>query len=554
MTGVAPADVVIAGGTVIDGTGAEGFAADLAIVGDRVQVLRRAAEEEATVEDAGVPSSAGSSARPARVIDATGMVVAPGFIDLHSHSGLMLFADPRHEPKVRQGVTSELIGVDGNSYAPFSRREDLEAFVELNAGLDGDARWSDPGFTYDWDSVAGHLGRLDNAVAVNVGYVVGNSALRASAVGWDERPASDEEIASMRAMLREGLEEGAFGVSSGLDYPPGSYADTAELAALTEEAGRRGAFYHTHVRYQLGDRYLDPFREAIEIGRRGSAPAHITHFYHRATYPGGPQPMLELVESARAEGLDVTFDSYPYEWSSTRLLIELPGWAQSGGPELLRDRLRDERARARIADEMRDRWARSGIDVPADIRLGNFRSVHSRRFEGQTLAAVASELGDIDPADALLGLLGLDGLQLNEVRSGPSAATLPSFIAHPVGMVGTDSVFVADLPSPRTYGAYPRILGEFVRDRALLPLAEAIRKMTSAPAARLGLRDRGVLSDGAFADVVVFDPQRVRSLATYDQPKAFPEGIEHVFVNGVQVVDRGRHTGALPGRALRSGR
>jgi len=553
VTDAGAPDVLIAGGSVIDGTGADGFAADVAIVGDRLRILPRAAHEEAPGKASGTPVVGTDDRHAGTVIDANGLVVAPGFIDLHSHSGLMLFADPRHEPKVRQGVTTELIGVDGNSYAPFQRHEDLEAFVELNAGLDGDARWTSPAFTYDWTTVAGHLGRLDGGVAVNVGYLVGNSALRASVVGWDERPASDREIASMRAMLREGLEEGAFGVSSGLDYPPGSYADTAELAALSEEAGGHGGIYHTHVRYQLGDRYLDPFREAIDIGRRASAPAHITHFYHRATYPGGPEPMLELVESARIEGLDVTFDSYPYEWSSTRLLIELPGWAQSGGPGPLRDRLRDTSTRARIAHEVGTRWASVGIDVAADIRLGNFRTPDHRRWEGRTLAAVADELGT-EPAQALAQLLLMEGLHLNEVRSGPSPATLPSFVAHPVGMVGTDSVFIADLPSPRTYGSYPRILGEFVRDRELLPLTEAIRKMTSAPAARLGLRDRGVLRDGAFADIVVFDPIRVRSLATYDQPKAFPEGIEHVFVNGIQVVDAGRLTGALPGRALRSGR
>jgi N-acyl-D-amino-acid deacylase len=312
-------DILIHGGTVVDGSGSDGFPADVVIVGDRLRVVPRTAEEGSNGGAAGSaagPTGGASSGAAGRIIDATGMVVAPGFIDLHSHSGLMILADPRHEPKVRQGVTTELIGVDGNSYAPFPRHEDLLAFVELNAGLDGD-----PAIAYDWDSVAGHLGRLDRSVAVNVGYLIGNSALRASVAGWDERPATQGEIASMRAMLREGMEEGAFGLSSGLDYPPGSYADTAELVALAEEAARHGGIYHTHVRYQLGDRYLDPFREAIEIGRRGGAPAHITHFYHRATYPGGPEPMLALVDDARTEGLDVTYDSYPYEWSSTRLLF-----------------------------------------------------------------------------------------------------------------------------------------------------------------------------------------------------------------------------------------
>jgi N-acyl-D-amino-acid deacylase len=542
-------DLLITGGTVVDGSGSDGFAADVAVVGDRLRVLRRAREE-----DPGASEPAGH--RPARVIDASGLVVAPGFIDLHSHSGLMILADPRHEPKVRQGVTTEVIGVDGNSYAPFPNRDDLLAFVELNAGLDGDpargAASVQPPITYDWDSVAGHLGRLDGSVAVNIAYLVGNSALRASVVGWDERPATAGEVASMRAILREAMEEGAFGVSSGLDYPPGSYADTAELAALSEEAGAHGGIYHTHVRYGLGDRYLDPFREAIEIGRRAGAPAHITHFYHRATYPGGPEPMLALVDDARAEGLDVTYDSYPYEWSSTRLLIEVPGWAHSGGPEALRGRLRDPATRARLTAEIGERWASSGIDVAADIRLGNFRVPEHRRWEGLTLAAVTEEFAD-EPAEVLLELLLMEGLHLNEVRSGPAPASLPAFIAHPMGMVGTDSVFVGEYPSPRTYGSYPRILGEFVRDRSLLSLPEAIRKMTGAPAARLRLRERGLVRDGFFADLVVFDPRRVRALATYEEPRRFPEGIEHVLVNGTLVVERGRHTGALPGRALRRG-
>jgi len=545
-------DLLILGGTVIDGSGAEGFAADVAIVGDRLRILPRPAQEDAEPGRDALAGSGGAdsaaaeaSVPPKRVIDAHGLVVAPGFIDLHSHSGLMILADPRHEPKVRQGVTTELIGVDGNSYAPFPRREDLLAMVELNAGLDGD-----PPIAYDWDSVAGHLGRLDRSVAVNVACLVGNSALRASVAGWDDRPAKGGEIASMRSMLREAMEEGAFGLSSGLDYPPGSYADTAELAELSEEAARGDGIYHTHVRYQLGDRYLDPFREAIEIGRRAGAPAHITHFYHRATYPGGPEPMLALLESARAEGLDVTFDSYPYEWSSSRLLIELPGWVQSGGPAALKRRLADAESRRRLAGEIGERWASAGLDVPADIRLGNFRKAEHRRWEGRTLADVARELG-ADPVEAMLELLAADGLHVNEVRSGPAAASLPAFIAHPLGMVGTDSVFVGEYPSPRTYGSYPRILGEFVRDRKLLSLPEAIRKMTSAPAARLGIRDRGLLRDGFFADVVVFDPRRIRSLATYEEPRRFPEGIDYVMVNGQLVVDGRRHTAALPGRALR---
>src|SRR3990172_11922191 len=211
------------------------------------------------------------------------------------------------------------MGVDGNAYAPSPDPADLAAFVELNGGLDG----VPPGVAIDWDTVPSYLERFDGKVSVNIAFLVGNSPLRIAALGWDDVAADAHAIGHMRALLREGMEAGAYGVSSGLDYPPGSYATTSELAALANEAGRLGGIYHTHVRYPLGDRFLDPFREAIEIGRRGEAPAHLTHFYHRTTSPGTPDQMLALLDDARAEGLDVTFDAYPYEWASTRLLITI---------------------------------------------------------------------------------------------------------------------------------------------------------------------------------------------------------------------------------------
>ena len=526
-------DLLITGGSLIDGTGAKQRPGTVASVGGRLHVA-----------DAGWrPAQAG------RVIDASGMVVAPGFIDLHSHGGLVILADPRHEPKVRQGVTSEVIGVDGNGYAPFAHRDDLRAFVDLNAGLDGR-----PAIAYDWDTVASYIGAYDRGQAVNVAVMVGNSALRIGAIGWEDEPADERSLASMRAMLREGMEEGAFGVSSGLDYPPGSYASTDELAALTAEAGAAGAFYHTHVRYGLGDRFLDPFREAIEIGRRGEGPVHLTHFYHRQTHPGGPEELLGLVDDARAAGMDVTFDSYPYEWASTRLLIQLPQWVQGGGPAQLRDRLADATTRQRLRTELQAHGARYTAAAGwADLRLGAFRRPENLRWESRTLADVMQETGR-DATDAICDLLLAEDLGVAQVTSGPWSETLPHFVRHPVGMVGTDSTFLGEKPSPRTYGSFPRILGQFVRDEQLLSLEEAVRKMTSAPATRLGLRDRGVLADGMAADLVIFDPARVRSNATYDEPRQFPDGIDYVAVNGTLVVDGGEHTGAFPGRALRRGR
>jgi N-acyl-D-amino-acid deacylase len=522
-------DLLITGGSLVDGSGAPARPGTVGVLENRLHL-----------GDGGWRPAAGRS------IDAAGLVVAPGFIDLHSHGGLVILADPRHEPKVRQGVTTEVIGVDGNGYAPFAHREDLSAFVELNAGLDGR-----PPIAYDWDTVASYIGRYDRGQAVNIAVLIGNSALRIGAIGWDDEPADERTTANMRAMLREGMAEGAFGLSSGLDYPPGSFASTDELAALTQEATRHDGFYHTHVRYPLGDRFLDPFREAIEIGRRGEGPVHITHFYHRRTYPGGPEEMLALVDDARNAGSDVTFDSYPSEWASTRLLIQLPQWVQAGGPMALEERLADRGVRERIRAELRARGAAyTSAAGWADLRLGAFTLPDLLRWESHTLADYMAETGS-DPVDAICDLLLAENLGVAQVTSGPWSETLRHFVRHPVGMVGTDSTFLGDKPAPRTYGSFPRILGQFVRDEGLLSLEEAVRKMTRAPAARLGLSDRGLLRDGFAADLVVFDPERVRSNATYDEPRRYPDGIQHVVVNGELVVDAGRHTGALPGRALR---
>jgi N-acyl-D-amino-acid deacylase len=347
---------------------------------------------------------------------------------------------------------------------------------------------------------------------------------------------------------------GGEGVGSGLGDRPGGDPGTGGLVELTEEAGRAGGFHHTHVRYPLGDRFIDPFREAIEIGRRAGAPTHITHFYHRQTHPGGPDELLGLVDDARADGLDVTFDSYPSEWASTRLLIQLPGWIQSGGPGPLKRRLADSTARDRLRDEFRTRGASyTGPGGWSDLRLGAFTHPDNLRWESWTIADVMGETGR-DAVDVICDLLLSERLGVNQVTSGPWIETMRPFIAHPHGMVGSDSTFVGAKPSPRTYGSFPRILGQFVRDEALIGLEEAIRKMTSASAARLGLRERGVLRDGALADIVVFDPATIRSTATYDEPRSYPIGISHVIVNGVLVVDEGVHTGATPGRGIRLGR
>jgi N-acyl-D-amino-acid deacylase len=384
--------------------------------------------------------------------------------------------------------------------------------------------------------------------------MVGNSALRIDALGFEDLPADRRAIDRMRGLLRESMQEGAFGLSSGLDYPPGSYATTEELVELMDEAARLGGFYHTHVRYPLGDRYLDPFREALQIGDQGGGPVHISHFYHRPIYPGPISELIGLVEDARAGGLDVTWDSYPYEWACTRLLIQLPQWVQSGGPDATLERIADPDIRTQIRDEMFALGRAYANDNPYDnIRLGYFATPEYAAWEGRTIGDFTRETG-ADVVDAICDMLIAEDLRPNQVTSGPLTESLAPFLVHPLSMFGTDSTFVGDKPSPRTYGSFPRVLGEFVREKRTMPLEVAVRKMTATPAARLGLTDRGLLRDGMKADIVIFDPDTVAATATYDEPRSFPIGIDWVVVNGEIVVADGKHTGATPGRALRRGR
>jgi N-acyl-D-amino-acid deacylase len=520
-------DLLIVNGMIVDGTGNVGFYGAVGVEGETLRILR------GDVSD--LPAG--------RIIDATGQVVCPGFIDMHAHTGLVILAEPEHRPKVHQGITTELVGVDGNSYAPFHSRADFLRFVELNSGLDGN-----PPLPGSWSSVAEYLAMFDQRVAVNICYIIGNSPLRIAAVGWDDRPASPAELANMQALLREGMEEGAFGLSTGLDYPPGNYASTDELVALSEVGARLGGIYHTHTRNKLGDRYLDPFREAIEIGRRSGIPAHITHFYQRAGAPGGAGPLLGLVEDARDEGLDVTFDSYPYIYSGTRLLILFPDWAHDGGPERLKAVLRDPDGRKRLRQEVHPR----GISWQ-DMWLTYFKRRHNHQYEGRSVAEVAV-MRNQHVVDAMCDLLLDEDLQISFVTAGGSPLSLPKFVSHPYSMVGSDAVLLGDFPSPRTYGCFPVILGEYVRESRFLELPQAIRKMTSFPAQRLGLPDRGLLRDGFKADITVFNPKTVKAPATRAQPKQLPVGINYVLVNGKVVVDQGEHSGLLAGRALRRGR
>ena len=520
------AELLIRDGIIIDGSGSPGFYAAVLVEGDAVSIHRGDV----------------SHLEAARVIDASGCVVCPGFVDLHSHAGLTILGEPHHDPKVRQGVTTELVGIDGISHAPFKSREELERYIWLDSGLNGY-----PPLPADWLTVADMLGKYDNSVAINIAYILGNSPVRIWGVGWNGRPATAAETEDMKAVVREAMEEGAWGLSTGLDYPPGAYADTDELVALSEVAASLGGIYHTHTRASLRSLgLLAPWEEAVEIGRRSDIPVHLTHYRQSAQGVGSHLDYLGLVEDARDEGLDVTFDCYTYPYSGTTITIGLPHWAKDGGPERLMAALRDADDRARMKreispDRLHNNW------------LTNFTRPENARYDGRSIDDIAEMRGQ-EPADALFDLLLEENLGISTVGLGTNPQTLPDFVSHPMGMIASDAILFGEYPNPRTYGCFPIVLAEFVRAEKHLRLPEAIRKMTSFPAQRLGLPDRGLLRDGFKADIVVFNPDTVKTYATREDPRHYPVGIDYVIVNGRVVIDKGENTGALPGRALRRGR
>ena len=396
-------DLLIENGLIIDGSGSPGYHASVSVRDERIAIHRGETPEL----DA------------ARVIDATGKVVCPGFVDLHSHAGLTILGEPHHDPKVRQGVTTELIGIDGISHSPFKSHEELRRYIWLDSGLNGY-----PPQPADWLSVADHLDRYDNTVAINIAYILGNSSVRIWGVGWGAEPATDAQLADMRAVVREAMEEGAWGLSTGLDYPPGAYASTGELAALARESARMGGFYHTHTRASLRAKgLLAPWEEALEIGRRGESAVHLTHYRQGAQGVGSHLDYLGLVEDARDEGMDVTFDCYTYPYSGTTVTIGLPHWAKDGGPERLLAALNDSDDRERMKREISTERLHNNW-------LTNFTQPQNKIYDGRSIEEIA-EMREQEPADALFDLLAEENLGISTVGLGTNEQTLPAFVSHP---------------------------------------------------------------------------------------------------------------------------
>ena len=534
-------DVLIRGGKVIDGTGAPWFRADVAVQDGKIAAVER---RPLTAQN-GPPEGVAA----ATVLDATGCFVTPGFVDPHTHSDLPLLVNPPAESQVRQGVTTVVIGNCGSAPAPEGPLNG--AFLNRRIG----ERAAGQGLRRDWRTFDEYFDRLRRqGVAVNVAPLAGHATLRGEVMGMEHRPPTADELAAMCRLLDEALDDGVFGVSTGLIYPPSSYADTDEIVALAEVAARRGGLYFSHIRGE-GDTLLDAVDEAIEIGRRAELPVQIAH--HKAARPpnwGKTVQTLEMMQAARANGVDVAYDSYPYIASSSGLGSLLPDWAHEGGAPALLARLRSPVERERVVAGIRERAA--GIEGWHTIIVSWVPTAAHKSWEGQTIEQIGTSLG-LSGEETVAHVLDTLGGAAHMVYFQLDEADVCRVLAHPLGMIGSDGSVAAPYgplsegkPHPRSYGTHPRVLGRYVRELGLLTWEEAIRKMTSAPAQRLGLVAKGIVRPGLDADLVVFDPATVSDRATFDEPHQYPDGINHVLVNGELVVSGGNHLGTLPGHVL----
>ncbi|QGP93689.1 D-aminoacylase [Neomoorella glycerini] len=525
--------LLIKGGTVVDGTGRPPFRADVGLQGAKIAALGRLD---------GTPAG--------KVIDAAGLVVAPGFIDFHSHADAELLRDPEARAKLVQGVTTEVIGNCGMSLVP-GHQESLPLLAAYAGPVLGEIP---PGFHAA--GVKDYLSHLTRqGMAVNVATFAGHGSIRLAVMGMADRQAGKAEMDFMAALLEQAMKEGAMGLSSGLLYPPGCYAPTEELIALCRVARRYGGIYVSHIRNE-SDGVLEAIEEALEIGREAGIPVHISHLKAcgPCNWPKIPRA-LALLAAAREQGQDVTWDAYPYIAGSTTAASLLPPWAVAGGAAALRERLESPDTRREIKKAWQEGlpgWDNMVKSLGYDRLVINAVS-HRENADcvGLTLAEIGARRR-CDPADALLDLLWTEGGSLAIETYHACEETLDMILRHPVTTIGSDGIYSGDQTHPRLYGTFVRVLGRYVRERRLLTLEEAVAKMTSRPAARLGLRGRGRVTTGFYADLVLFDPETVADRATFQEPAQTPAGIAAVIVNGRVAYQDGRFTGELAGFTLTS--
>ena len=528
-------DVVLRNGTIYDGSGSPPFVGDLAMNGDLIVGIGDLGRAEGRTE-----------------IDATGLAVAPGFINMMCWANESLIEDGRSQSDIRQGVTLEVMG-EGNSMGPLN-----QAMKDEMVRLQGDIRYD-----VEWTTLDEYLRYLESrGVSPNVASFIGAATPREHVIGHEDRAATPEELEQMQAMVRTAMEEGALGVASALIYPPGSFADTHELVALATAAGEYDGMYISHIRDE-GPRLLEAIGELLTIARDARVRAEIYHFKAsgQANWPLFDQAVA-MVDRARDEGLEITADVYSYPAGATGLNASMPPWVQEGGFEASLDRLADPATRRRIAremDEPSDAWENMylGAGSPDNILLVGFKNDALKPLTGKTLAEVA-EMRGTSPEETAMDLILEDRSRVGTVYFSQSEEVLRRAIALPwvsfcsdEASLAPEGVFLKSNPHPREYGSFARVLAKYVRDEHLMPLEEAIRKLAGLPAANLRIDRRGLLREGYFADVVVFDPETIQDHATFVEPHQYATGMLHVFVNGVQVLTDGEHTGATPGRVVR---
>jgi N-acyl-D-amino-acid deacylase len=514
-------DVLITDGRIVDGTGTPWYHADVGVTAGKIAAVGRLAHAEAHTR-----------------LSAAGKVVAPGFIDTHVHGDLTLLSDSYHEPAIRQGVTTYLLGQDGVAMAPASPTT-LDYMRRYTAGFSGIHD-----LPHRWESVAEYLALFDNRCALNVACLVPNGNVRMEVMGLEDRPATTDELRRMARLVQEGMEQGALGLSSGLDYIPSRYADTEELSALCQAIAPFGGVYVTHMRRYDPEGVLGSMDEVFHVGQEANVAVHISHFNSRA------ELALSKLDAGRAQGIDVTYDLYCYLAGSTILgMVVLPPWAQQGGIDSTLARLRDPQVRAGLREAFTQTRAPLG-----SVRLAFVAAERYRHLEGMNLQE-AAEVEGLPVEEFVCDLLVESGMVVGCVvpHRNRDQHDVVDLIRHPAMMAGSDGIFTGSHPHPRGYGCFARYLGHHVRGDHAWTLEQAVQHLAGFAALKYGLKDRGFLRPGMAADVVVFDPELIADHSTYEDGKRPATGMEHVLVNGQAVLQDGKRTTRLPGRALRRG-
>lgn len=524
--------ILIKDGIIIDGTGSKDYVADVVIVGERIEGIGKFNEYNFD-----------------RVIDSNGCVVCPGFIDTHSHSDLWILLDAYLEPKVRQGVTTEILGQDGISMAPLPKQY-ISSWRKKLAGLDGE---SDE-INWEYETTEGYFGLIEkNGVGLNEGYLVPHGNVRMEAMGLDNRQPTPHELEKMKDIVRREMESGVLGLSTGLIYMPCAYASTEELIELCKVVAEYDRVFVLHQRSEA-DTILDSMEEVLRIGRESGVKVHISHMKvcgkkNRHVI----SKVLGLLDKAKSEGIRVSFDQYPYVAGSTMLGVILPPWAHEGGTDKLIERLKDPALRKKMRHDIEHGipgWDNfvdfAGLD---QIFVTSVKTDANRDLIGKSLVEIG-EIRGKDPYEAAFDLLLQEENAVGIVDFYGLEEHVVQFMKRPEQNFCTDCL-LGGKPHPRVYGSFPRVLGKYVRDEKVLSIEEAVRKMTGKPAEVFGIKSRGILKKGNYADIVIFDPATVKDNGTYVDPVQYPTGIKYVLINGEVVIDNGKHTGARPGKLLR---